>query len=93
MYGLNDAPLLWYLEHRDTILSLEGEEKSKLCPALFLFRDPTTKKLIGMIGTHVDDDLLDLGFTTVLRESGDTTSKNALLLKMPHFGRRFLSLW
>ena len=22
VYGLNDAPLLWYLEHRDTIISL-----------------------------------------------------------------------
>ena len=33
-------------------------EKSKLCPALFLFRDPTTKKLLGMIGIHVDDDLI-----------------------------------
>ena len=54
MYGLNDAPLLWYLEHRDTILSLEGAEKSKLCPALFLLRDPTTKKLLGMIGIHFD---------------------------------------
>ena len=58
VYGLNDAPLLWYLEHRDTILSLEGAEKSKLCPALFLFRDPTTKKLLGMTGIHVDDDLI-----------------------------------
>ena len=58
VYGLNDAPLLWYLEHRDTILSLEGAEISKLCPALFLFRDPTTKKLLGMIGIHVDDDLI-----------------------------------
>ena len=58
VYGLNDAPLLWYLEHRDTILSLEGAEKSKLCPALFLFRDPTTKKLLGMIGILVDDDLI-----------------------------------
>ena len=26
--------------------------------SLFLFRDPTTKKLIGMIGIHVDDDLI-----------------------------------
>ena len=42
----------------DTILSLEGAEKSKLCPALFLFRDPTKKKLLGMIGIHVDDDLI-----------------------------------
>ena len=58
VYGLNDAPLLWYLEHRDTILSMEGAVKSKLCPALILFRDSTTKELIGMIGTHVDDDLI-----------------------------------
>ncbi|CAK0825490.1 unnamed protein product [Prorocentrum cordatum] len=57
IYGLNDAPLLWYEEHRDTILSLPGASKSKLCPALFIFHDEHGK-LIGLIGTHVDDDLV-----------------------------------
>ena len=67
VYGLNDAPLLW-----------EGAEKSRLCPALFLFRDPTTKKLLGMIGIHVDDDV-DPWLETVFRESGGTASEDALL--------------
>ncbi|CAK0808101.1 unnamed protein product [Prorocentrum cordatum] len=57
IYGLNDAPLLWYEEHRDTILSLPGASRSKLCPALFIFHDEN-EKLIGLIGTHVDDDLV-----------------------------------
>ncbi|CAK0806782.1 unnamed protein product [Prorocentrum cordatum] len=57
IYGLNDAPLLWYEEHRDTILSLPGASRSKLCPALFIFHDENGK-LIGLIGTHVDDDLV-----------------------------------
>ena len=57
IYGLNDAPLLWYLEHRDTILSLPLARRSKLCPALFYFRNDQGK-LIGLIGIHVDDDLI-----------------------------------
>ncbi|CAK0904441.1 unnamed protein product [Prorocentrum cordatum] len=57
IYGLNDAPLLWYEEHRDTMLSLRAASRSKLCPALFIFHDEN-EKLIGLIGTHVDDDLV-----------------------------------
>ncbi|CAK0847357.1 unnamed protein product [Prorocentrum cordatum] len=57
IYGLNDAPLLWYEEHRDTMLSLPGASRSKLCPALFIFHDEN-EKLIGLMGTHVDDDLV-----------------------------------
>ncbi|CAK0798712.1 unnamed protein product [Prorocentrum cordatum] len=57
IYGLNDAPLLWYEEHRDTMLSLPRASRSKLRPALFIFHDEN-EKLIGLIGTHVDDDLV-----------------------------------
>ncbi|CAK0825149.1 unnamed protein product [Prorocentrum cordatum] len=57
IHGLNDAPLLWYEEHRDTILSLPRASRSKLCPALFIFHDERGT-LIGLIGTHVDDDLV-----------------------------------
>ena len=57
VYGLNDAPLMWYMEHRDAIMSLPGAHRSKLCPALFYFTDENGK-LIGLIGIHVDDDLL-----------------------------------
>ena len=57
IYGLNDAPLLWFEEHRDTILSLPGASRSKLCPALFIFHNDQGE-VIGLIGTHVDDDLI-----------------------------------
>ncbi|CAK0903395.1 unnamed protein product, partial [Prorocentrum cordatum] len=57
IYGLNDAPLLWYEEHRYAMLSLPGGSRSKLCPALFIFHDKN-EKLIGLIGTRVDDDLV-----------------------------------
>ncbi|MDA8583368.1 hypothetical protein N9L68_04025 [bacterium] len=57
VYGTNDAPLLWYDEHKDTILSLPGASRSKLCPALFIFHDKDGN-VIGLIGTHVDDDLI-----------------------------------
>ena len=57
IYGLNDAPLRWFTEHKDTILKLEGAERSKLNPALFLFRDDQGA-VVGMIAVHVDDDLI-----------------------------------
>ena len=57
VFGTNDAPLLWYEEHRDTILSLPGATRSKLCPALFIFYDKNGT-VIGVIVTHVDDDLI-----------------------------------
>ena len=57
IYGLNDAPLRWFTEHKDTILKLEGAERSKLNPALFLFRDDQGT-VVGMIAVHVDDDLI-----------------------------------
>ncbi|CAK0852939.1 unnamed protein product [Prorocentrum cordatum] len=43
--------------HRDATLSLPGASRSKLCPALFIFHDEKGK-LISLIGTHVDDDLV-----------------------------------
>lgn len=55
VYGLNEAPLFWCLEHRDTIRSLEGAERSHLRHALFAFRYKVGK-VTGLIGTHVDDD-------------------------------------
>ncbi|CAK0877498.1 unnamed protein product, partial [Prorocentrum cordatum] len=58
VYGLNEAPLLLHEEHRDAILSLPGASRSKLRPALFIFHDERGK-LIGLIGTHVDDDLVE----------------------------------
>ena len=56
-YGIKDAPLLRYEEHSDVLLSLPGAEQSATCPALFLLRDPKGK-VIGLIGVHVDDDLI-----------------------------------
>jgi len=56
VFGLTDAPLLWFLEHQDTIMELGGVP-SKLCPALFVFRDKRGK-IHGTIGVHVDDDMI-----------------------------------
>ncbi|CAK0843715.1 unnamed protein product [Prorocentrum cordatum] len=53
IYGL----CLWYEEHRDAMLSLPGASRSKLRPALFIFHDEN-EKLMGLIGTHVDDDVV-----------------------------------
>jgi hypothetical protein len=55
-YGLKDAPLLWYLEHSGQISEL-GAERSKLNPPLFLFKNEFGE-LEGIIGVHVDDDLI-----------------------------------
>ena len=55
-YGLKDAPLQWYLVHAGQILTLPGAKRSKLNPALFYFK--RNNKLVGLIGVHVDDDLI-----------------------------------
>lgn len=57
VYGTNDAPLLWYEEHRDAILSIKGSTRSKLCRALFIFCNEEGT-VIGLAGTHGDDDLI-----------------------------------
>ena len=56
VFGLKDAPLLWFLEHQDSIIELGGVQ-SRLCPCLFIFRTKTGK-LRGLIGVHVDDDMI-----------------------------------
>ena len=56
----------------------KGQKYQSCVPLSFLFRDPTTKKLLGMIGIHVDDDLIP-GLETIFRESGGTASEDALL--------------
>ena len=55
-YGLKDAPLQWYLEHAGQMMSLPGAQRSKLNPAFFFFK--RDDKLCGIIGVHVDDDLI-----------------------------------
>ncbi|CAK0854830.1 unnamed protein product [Prorocentrum cordatum] len=56
--GRSEAPpLLWHEEHRDAIQSLPGASRSKLRPALFVFRDGGGER-IGLIGARVDDDLV-----------------------------------
>ena len=55
-YGMKDAPLLWYLTHTGAVEEL-GCVRSRLSKALFLHYD-AKGKLDGMIGIHVDDDLI-----------------------------------
>lgn len=57
VYVLDNARMMWSLEHRDTIMSQRRAEQSKLRPALFIFRDDD-HSLVGMVGTHADDDLI-----------------------------------
>jgi len=53
--GLNDAGRQWYYTHRDGIIET-GSHLSALAPTLFWwFRDGRT---CGVLGTHVDDDLM-----------------------------------
>ena len=61
-YGLVNAPLLWYEELQNSLISL-GFVKSPLDPCLFVLpktssQDPTTEPQIhGMVGIHVDDGI------------------------------------
>ena len=60
VYGLNDAPNLWGQSHAKGMVDNGGVE-SKLAPrTLFFWFDDNADhghKLIGIVGTHVDDDL------------------------------------
>ena len=55
LYGLADAPRGWYLRVEEELTGL-GCEKSKLDPALFLYRVKGTIR--GMVAVWVDDFLL-----------------------------------
>ena len=55
MPGLADAPLEWHHVHRQGILDI-GMVESSVCKALYLYYEDG--ELHGILGTHVDDDLM-----------------------------------
>ena len=68
-YGMKDAPLLWFLTHTGAMTDL-GMIRSRLNKAFFLHY-AADGSLDGMIGVHVDDDLItgtDHFFDTVVKE-------------------------
>ena len=54
LYGLNDSPKRWFLEVSKNI----GWESSALDEYVFIFFDPESKVLTGILCLHVDDLLL-----------------------------------
>jgi len=54
VYGLCDAPVSWYWHFRKTLERL-GMEVSKTDRCLFVYRNPETQKVDGLLGIHVDD--------------------------------------
>ena len=54
VYGQNDAPAAWYKVFDQAVLQ-SGFHRSKYDPCLYFMRDPNTNKLIGVLGSHVDD--------------------------------------
>eukprot|EP00435_Cladocopium_sp_Y103_P046001 s1245_g13.t1 len=52
-FGLPESPRLWYLEYRQTLLTLGGREL-RLLPGFFVF-DDDEGNLIGLACIHVDD--------------------------------------
>ena len=57
VYGQNDAPASWFATFRETA-SNAGWVQSTLDSCLFTLRCPTTNKLEGIMGVHVDDTAL-----------------------------------
>eukprot|EP00435_Cladocopium_sp_Y103_P036353 s892_g9.t1 len=55
-YGLVNAPLLWYEELRNALISL-GFVVSPLDPCLFALPHASGKGIHGLVGVHVDDGL------------------------------------
>ena len=66
LYGLDDASLRFHWKVRQVMAKL-GMRQSRLDPALFFMKD-RAGKLLGMIGTHVDDFIMagkDSWLTTI----------------------------
>ena len=57
LYGLNDSPRRWFLEV-STFLRDLGWKTSALDECVFMFYDPVSKVLAGILCLHVDDMLL-----------------------------------
>ena len=72
VYGQNDAPASWFATFRQTALEA-GWMQSTLDSCLFLLRCPSTNRLEGIMGVHVDD--------TALGGSGDRFEKAVAALK------------
>ena len=54
VYGQNDAPAAWYKVFDAAVLQT-GFQRSKYDPCLYFLRSSKTNKLIGVLGSHVDD--------------------------------------
>ena len=54
VYGQNDAPAAWYKVF-DAAVFQTGFQRSKYDPCLYFLRSSKTNKLIGVLGSHVDD--------------------------------------
>ena len=57
VYGQNDAPASWFATFRQTAIEA-GWIQSTLDACLFTLRCPTTNRLEGIMGVHVDDTAL-----------------------------------
>ena len=57
LYGLDDASLRFHWKVRQVFKTL-GMKQSRYDPAMFYQTDTATGKVVGLIGTHVDDFLM-----------------------------------
>ena len=66
-YGLNDSPKRWFLEVSNFLRNI-GWKSSTLDECVFIFFDPESKVLTGILCLHVDDLLLG-GCGTAYRQT------------------------
>ena len=76
LYGLNDSPKRWFLEVSNFLRNI-GWKSSALDECVFIFFDPESKVLAGILCLHVDDLLLG-GCGTAYRQT-----VNALRSRFP----------
>ena len=57
VFGLPEAPRMWYLEYRDILVNEQGFVEMKLFPGLFVLRHPGGA-LRALATIHVDDTLM-----------------------------------
>ena len=92
LYGLNDSPKRLFLEVSNFLRNI-GWKSSSLDECVFIFFDPESKVLAGILCLHVDDLLLVVVAQPIVKQSmhcvhvsvSKLEKKSRRILWQPHF--------
>ena len=91
VYGQNDALSAWFKEFSGFVKSI-GWHQSVLDPCLFMLREPSNQRLVGIMGVHVDDTAVG-GHGPMFKESIESLRKRFPYRKWRHQVGEFCGAW